>query len=115
MNETISIERMNTPDVSIIRFAGILDNQIKGRLEELASSLATDIIADFTAAERINSMGITVLLKVMKQLHGEGSRIYFVHLNRLNTKLFRMVGLTKIGKIFDAMDDALHYISTGNA
>lgn len=113
--ETLKLETMTSQEISIIRFSGIIDNQIKGRLEDLFATITKKVVLDFMRSERINSMGITVLLKTLKHFQGNGGVICYVSLNRLNSKLFRMVGLTKLGKIFATLDDAMLYLASNQS
>lgn len=109
--EAIKVKKIADFNTTIISFFGIIDNQIKDELLSIFHTLSDSVILDFSRSERINSMGITVLLKTLKEFHGKGGTIFYVSLTRLNNKLFRMVGLTKLGKILENLDDAMNYIS----
>lgn len=110
--ERIKIEHQKQFDATTVRFYGIIDNTIQEQLEKVFSEISSKVILDFSQSDRINSMGITVLLKQLKAFQQQGGSIYYTNLNRLNTKLFRMVGLTKLGKIFHHIQDAFRYIET---
>ena len=55
--------------------------------------VAGSVRLDFSQVTRINSMGIALLLKALKELRHSGKRIRLTGANRMTATLFKMMGL----------------------
>ena len=77
-------------------FTGIISAESQAELEKLArdSEAARIVRLDFAAVKRINSMGVALLLKVLKQLKQAGKTIHITGANPMTRTLFRMMGIT---------------------
>jgi anti-anti-sigma factor len=77
-------------------FSGIISAESQKELEQLTCACATARVVrlDFAAVIRINSMGVALLLKALKQLKQAGKTIHITGANPMTRTLFRMMGIT---------------------
>ncbi|MBN2700480.1 MAG: STAS domain-containing protein, partial [Methylothermaceae bacterium] len=96
MNEqTIQIARENQDQAVLYRFIGVLDASSRPELESLTRQVpdVSEVVLDFTEVGRINSMGLALLLKLLKAWEDEGKQIRAINLNRMASILFKITGL----------------------
>ncbi|WP_022949094.1 PhnD/SsuA/transferrin family substrate-binding protein [Methylohalobius crimeensis] len=96
MNEqTIQIARENQDRAVLYRFIGVLDASSRPELESLTRQVpdVSEIVLDFSEVGRINSMGLALLLKLLKAWEDEGKQIQAINLNRMASILFKITGL----------------------
>lgn len=73
---------------------GSIDAHAAPVLEELNSVPAnTSVLLDFSKIERVNSMGLSLLLKLFEQWETNSVNIEVKHLNRMVSMLFKITGL----------------------
>ncbi|MCI0666648.1 MAG: PhnD/SsuA/transferrin family substrate-binding protein [Methylococcaceae bacterium] len=53
----------------------------------------TNVLLDFARVERVNSMGLSLLLKLFEEREQQGARVQVRNLNRMTNMLFRITGL----------------------
>ncbi|MGR9106538.1 MAG: PhnD/SsuA/transferrin family substrate-binding protein [Gammaproteobacteria bacterium] len=74
--------------------AGSIDAHAAPVLEEFRSQLdGSDVLLDFSRVERVNSMGLSLLLKLFEEREQQGCRIQVRNLNRMTNMLFKITGL----------------------
>lgn len=77
------------------RLFGILDVHSRPVIESLTQHplSASKVVLDFAQVERINSMGLALLLKLLTAWEKQGKHIQVVNLNRMASILFKISGL----------------------
>jgi len=96
MNDsTLQITPEIEDGVARYRFSGIIDAYSKPLLGSLAQKPpeTAAVILDFSEINRINSMGLALLLKMLNAWEGEGKQIKVINLNRMAAILFKITGL----------------------
>ena len=78
-----------------IRFFGNIDSFAEPHFEELLRQITGKrVVMDFSDTARINSMGIAILLRVIKNIKEEKkSEVAVMGENKTNAMLFRMTGI----------------------
>ena len=76
-------------------FNGIVSAESAGLLKELIqqAGAVSEVHLDFSRMSRINSMGIALLLKAMKELKYQGKKIHLRGANKMTLTLFKMMGI----------------------
>lgn len=89
----IEIKKGNTSDT--VHFHGNIDCHADTHFDDMIKSVSTKMLVfDFSSAGRINSMGISLLLRSIKSLKTEkGAEINIQGANQINTMLFKMTGI----------------------
>jgi anti-anti-sigma factor len=85
-------------------FAGSIDAHSNLVLDNL-NSLPTNarISIDFRQVERVNSMGLSLLLKLFEQWERRGIRVEVSNLNRMVGMLFKITGLGRFVQPFQTV------------
>ncbi|MEE9412291.1 MAG: PhnD/SsuA/transferrin family substrate-binding protein [Methylococcales bacterium] len=96
--ETFKIVTVSSADedTSIFDCIGSIDVHAEPVLEEMGSAthqLKTQILLDFKNVERVNSMGLSLLLKLFDIWEAAGKTIEVSNLNRMTSMLFKITGL----------------------
>lgn len=96
--DTFSIEVVSSSDetTSIFDCIGSIDVHAAPVLEDMglaAHQLKDNIQLDFKNVERVNSMGLSLLLKLFDVWEKAGKKIEVLHLNRMTGMLFKITGL----------------------
>ncbi len=93
--EALTIEKVSNSDNSIhYDCIGSIDAHAAPVLEELNSVPAnTSVLLDFSKIERVNSMGLSLLLKLFEEWENNSIDIEVKHLNRMVSMLFKITGL----------------------
>jgi len=83
------------PGIDIFFLAGIIDARAQKLLDELHLHVeASSVRFDFGAVQRINSMGIALLLRCFKQIRDQKhAQIRLSNVNEVNFMLFRITGI----------------------
>jgi anti-anti-sigma regulatory factor len=83
------------PGIDIFFLAGIIDARAQKLLDELHLHVdAAKVRFDFGAVQRINSMGIALLLRCFKQIRDQKhAQIWLSNVNEVNFMLFRITGI----------------------
>ncbi|HEY4745551.1 MAG TPA: STAS domain-containing protein [Desulfuromonadaceae bacterium] len=78
-----------------VEFYGNIDAHADRHFDDLIRQVSANrVIMDFSAAGRINSMGIALLLRSIKSIKTEKkAEISIQGLNQINTMLFKMTGI----------------------
>lgn len=61
----------------------------------------SEVVLDFTRVIRINSMGIALLLKTLRELRYLNKRVSIFGANKMTMMLFKMMGVTQHATIID--------------
>jgi anti-anti-sigma factor len=89
----IDIHKENGSDT--IQFHGTIDAHADPHFDNLIRQVSgTRVIMDFSRTGRINSMGIALLLRSIKQIKSEKqAEVRVQGLNQINAMLFKMTGI----------------------
>ncbi len=115
MNEqTLQVIPENDGNTALYRFSGIVDAYSKSILGSLAQDPpdTTKVVLDFSEINRINSMGLALLLKMLNAWEGQGKQIKVINLNRMAAILFKITGL---GRFLEGGDDSTKVGKSGKA
>jgi anti-anti-sigma regulatory factor len=93
------------PGMDIFFLAGIIDARAQKLLDELHLHVdAGQVRFDFGAVQRINSMGIALLLRCFKQIRDQkNAQIWLSNVNEVNFMLFRITGIFLLAEPEDKM------------
>lgn len=93
---TISTQISDNAGLYTFTLAGQIDvtaGQALDAIDEIAPD--TDVVLDFAAVDRINSMGLAQLMKLLEKWKNNSIRIEAINLNRMTSMLFKMTGLNR--------------------
>lgn len=93
-------------DVTLVRMSGELDAAASPRLNEALDRLLTDgrrrLVLDLEEVMLIDSSGLSALVRLLKQVRGQGGRL---GLAALQPPVRRVFDLTRLARSFDLYDD----------
>jgi anti-anti-sigma factor len=93
MTTTFTIQAVTGKDYHY-NFIGSIDASSAAVLESLSDVPAeSHVLLDFSRVERVNSMGLSLLLKLFEQWERDKTRVEVQHLNRMVNMLFKITGL----------------------
>jgi anti-sigma B factor antagonist len=97
--------------VTIFKLEGHLDAQTVRQLEnhyetEVQASHCKWVV-DLTRLEYISSAGLGSFVGVLSELRNQGGDIFFIGLSEKMFKIFKVLGFTRIFKIFNTEAEAL--------
>ncbi len=100
MTNTFTIQQISSDNNSYLyKLIGSIDAQADAILATLASVPANSyVLLDFSLVERVNSMGLSLLLKVFEDWERQKIRIEVQHLDRMVSMLFKITGLGRFIK-----------------
>jgi ABC-type transporter Mla MlaB component len=92
---TFRIVAHDSGTTNLFAFHGNIDAQAEAQLMEVPQQVRQPLVTfDFSRAGRINSMGIALLLRCLKNIKEERkAEIHLRELNQTNTLLFKMTGV----------------------
>ncbi len=96
IDHTFSIKSVQTQDDKVQSFEciGSIDAHSGPVLDELQIlSETTKVMLNFSHVERVNSMGLSLLLKIFEKWEGQRIRVEVYNLNRMISMLFKITGL----------------------
>ncbi len=105
------ITQSSADDPAIYRLRGVIDAAAKAHMDPLLA-INKPAILDFTEVSRVNSMGLAILLNILKQLHGNRLPIAVEGMNRMTAMLFKMTGLNQYLTNHAAAPEAAHVTLT---
>ncbi len=79
----------------VYRLEGNIDGHAAESLRELYAIPPSTARLDFTGVQRVNSMGLALLLKLFEHCEGQGVDIRVSHANRMTSMLFKMTNLER--------------------
>jgi anti-sigma B factor antagonist len=94
----LDVRTYESPDpYTVVAVAGELDvglaPQLKARLVELITDGATDLVVDLSAVQFIDSTGLGVLIRVLRQLRERGGDLKLVVTRPDIMRIFEITGL----------------------
>lgn len=99
------------PSVAVFRLQGHLDAQtvreLESRFEAQVKAAKVRWIVDLQALEYISSAGLGSFVGVLSELRSQGGDILFVGLTPKMEKIFKVLGFTRIFRVFAAEADAV--------
>jgi anti-anti-sigma factor len=89
--------------MSSFQFKGILSAESQNDFKQMvdAAQGTHSIRLDFSKVERINSMGIALLLKALKELKQNGKAVEIVGANEMIRVSFKMMGINSWATLVD--------------
>ncbi len=92
---TLQVSARTEGEITRYQFRGTVDAQARSVLEELGQTppRTPTAVLDFAEVERINSMGLALLLKLLNVWEKTDVHIRIVNLNRMAAILFKITGL----------------------
>lgn len=97
--------------VTVFRLQGHLDaqtvRQLEGFYEAETSRSKYKWLVDLSQLEYISSAGLGSFVGVLSELRSQGGDILFVGLSPKMMKIFKVLGFTRIFKVFDTEGDAM--------
>lgn len=110
---------MTTDDIVVMRPKGYLDTLGAGRLEEASGEILGQgqrkIVVNFSEAQFINSVGVSILISVIQRARESSGVLCFTNVKKIHQEVFAMLGLTKHVKLFSEEGDAIRYLAEGRA
>lgn len=79
----------------VFRLEGNIDAQAAESLRELYELPQTAARLDFAGVQRVNSMGLALLLKLFEHCESQGVDIQVAHANRMTSMLFKMTNMDR--------------------
>ena len=93
MTTTFTIQAITGKDYHY-DFVGSIDASCAAVLESLSDvPPGSHVLLDFSRVERVNSMGLSLLLKLFEKWEGDKTRVEVQNLNRMVNMLFKITGL----------------------
>ena len=103
------------PSVTVFKLQGHLDaqtvRQLEGFYEAETARAKYRWIVDLGSLEYISSAGLGSFVGVLSELRSQGGDILFVGLSPKMMKIFKVLGFTRIFKVFDSEAEALKVFS----
>jgi ABC-type transporter Mla MlaB component len=95
MNKSFTVTSTAFNNSDYITFHGNFDVTAEAQVKELPARISHPVVRfDFSQVGRINSMGIALLLRCLKNIRDEkNAAIYLRGLNQTNAILFKMTGV----------------------
>jgi len=98
ITNTFSIQQISEKDFHF-NFIGSIDAHASAVLESLATLPSeTYVLLDFSQVERVNSMGLSLLLKLFEEWERKKIHVEVQQLNRMVNMLFKITGLGRFVK-----------------
>ena len=106
----ILVEKKN--EISVIYLNGYFDIEVKDiileKIDKLLNSEEKKYLFNFSETDKINSMGMAVIIEAVDVINTNSGVIGYCELSRQNAKLLKRIGLTKFGKIYKTEEDGLN-------
>jgi anti-sigma B factor antagonist len=97
--------------VTVFRLQGHLDaqtvRQLEGHYEAETARTKYKWVVDLGQLEYISSAGLGSFVGVLSELRSQGGDILFIGLSPKMLKIFKVLGFTRIFKVFDSEAEAL--------
>ncbi len=98
-------------NITVFKLKGHLDaqtvRQLEGHYEAEVAKAKYKWIVDLSELEYISSAGLGSFVGVLSELRAQGGDILFVGLSQKLMKIFKVLGFTRIFKVFDSEGEAL--------
>jgi len=107
----LELESEMRGDVAILYVDGYLNSLLAETLEKSVLGKMGDgymkFIMDFDRTRMINSIGISIVIGIVKSITEKGGVLAFTHLSRVNRELFDITGVSGLVKVFKDKEEAL--------
>ena len=92
---------MNTNSFLVSSFNGVVSAESSERFKTLLEEAAShsEVILDFSDVARVNSTGISAMLKALRDLHTQGKPVSIRGANHMTQMLFKMTGVQKFAQV----------------
>ncbi len=98
-------------DVSVMYIDGYLNSLLGETIEEAVQERIKGgelkFIMDFSGTRMINSVGISIVIGIVKSVVDSGGVLAFTNLTTVQRELFEITGVSRLVRIFDTKEDAL--------
>jgi anti-sigma B factor antagonist len=98
------------PDIAVFRLSGHLDaltvHGLETRFEQVKAARVRWVV-DLKALEYISSAGLGSFIGVLSELRARGGDIFFSDLSPKLEKIFKVLGFTRIFKVFPTEAEAV--------
>jgi anti-anti-sigma factor len=98
-------------DVSVIHIEGYLNSLLGETIEEAVQERIKGgelkFIMDFSGTRMINSVGISIVIGIVKSVVDSGGVLAFTNLTTVQRELFEITGVSRLVRIFETKEDAL--------
>ena len=98
------------PALALFRLKGHLDAQtvreLEARFDQQVKAGRARWIVDLKDLEYISSAGLGSFVGVLSELRAQGGDIFFIGLSAKMEKIFKVLGFTRIFKVFASEDEA---------
>jgi anti-sigma B factor antagonist len=98
------------PGLALFRLKGHLDAQtvreLEVRFEAQIKASRVRWIVDLKDLEYISSAGLGSFVGVLSELRAQGGDIFFIGLTQKMEKIFRVLGFTRIFRVFESETEA---------
>jgi anti-anti-sigma factor len=100
ISDSLTVQKISDNDNTYcFDFIGSVDVHAATALESLnAIPPKSKVVLDFKQIERVNSMGLSLLLKIFEEWEGKSITVEVQHLNRMVSMLFKITGLGRFVK-----------------
>ncbi|RCS59505.1 STAS domain-containing protein [Parvibium lacunae] len=87
-----------------ILLQGVISAESASFFQKAVASVGgySEVVFDFSQVIRINSMGIALLLKTLRELRYLNKKVAIFGANKMTMMLFKMMGVTQHATILDA-------------
>ena len=104
-------DSLSDPSVAVFKLKGHLDAQtvreLEARFEAQVRAAKVRWIVDLESLEYISSAGLGSFVGVLSELRAQGGDIFFVGLTPKMEKIFKVLGFTRIFRVFRAEPEAV--------
>lgn len=98
-------------DCAVLYPGGYLNDiegeKLEGVCEDLLQKGCRKFVIDFSKAELINSIGISIIIGVIQKVRDKNGAIFLSGLKKVNYDIFNIVGLTRQISVFKNEEEAL--------
>jgi anti-sigma B factor antagonist len=98
------------PGLALFRLKGHLDAQtvrdLESRFDQQIKAARVRWIVDLEELEYISSAGLGSFVGVLSELRSQGGDIFFIGLTQKMEKIFKVLGFTRIFKVFPSEAEA---------
>ena len=109
-----SLSLTTTDDIVVMRPKGYLDTlgaeQLELSSDEVFGQGRKKLIVNFSEAQFINSVGVSILISVIQRARESSGMLCFTNVKKIHQEVFDMLGLTPHVKIFNEEREAILYL-----
>ena len=114
MVSNFSLSLTTTDDIVVMRPKGYLDTlgaeQLEVASDEVFGQGRKKVIVNFSEAQFINSVGVSILISVIQRARESSGTLCFTNVKKIHREVFDMLGLTPHVNIFTEEREAILYL-----